>query len=86
MAYNYALGNIIREVPVVLTSVDFTDENGFFIRASTDGNIKYCPVGNGDAEAITKTVDATAYFIDPVLCRKVFKIGTTATVYAGYGV
>ena len=81
------IGNITREIPVSLASVDFVDEDGFFIRSGA-GNIKYCPLdGKDDADSITKTVDAQVYFLDPVVCRKIFKVGTTATgVYAGYGV
>ena len=73
-----------REVLIDLSSVDFEDINGFYIRSGA-GNIKYCAVGNEDSEAVTKTVAAQVYFVDPVLCRKVFAIGTTATgIYAGY--
>jgi hypothetical protein len=89
MGQGFALGNIIREVPIDLSSGDFTDENGFFIRADADGIIKYCPLNNkSDAEAITKTVYGSPYFIDPVLCRKVFRLVTTpdTELYAGYGV
>jgi hypothetical protein len=84
---NTSMGNITREVAVSVASVDFTDENGFFIRSGA-GNIKYCPLGNkSDAEAITKTVSESALFVDPVICRKIFKVGTTATgIYVGYGV
>lgn len=84
---NTSMGNITREVAVSVASVDFTDENGFFIRSGAGGAIKYCPIGNGDAEAITKTVDASALFNDPVICRKIFSSGTTATsIVIGYGV
>jgi hypothetical protein len=84
---NTSMGNITREVPVDVAAVDFTDEAGFFIRSGA-GNIKYCPIGNkSDAEAITKTVDASALFVDPVICRKIFSSGTTATsIVIGYGV
>jgi hypothetical protein len=83
---NTSMGNITREVAVSVASIDFTDENGFFIRSGA-GNIKYCPLGNSDAEAITKTVDGSVIFNDPVICRKIFKTGTTATgIYVGYGV
>jgi hypothetical protein len=82
----HSLGNILRSVAVDLTTTDYTDEAGFFIRSAA-GNIKYCPMNNSDAEAITKTVDAQVYFNDPELCRKIFKVGTTATgIYVGYGV
>ena len=81
------MGNITREVAISVASADFTDENGFFVRSGA-GNIKYCPIGNkSDAEAITKTVDASALFVDPVICRKIFSSGTTATgIVIGYGV
>ena len=84
----HGLNNIIHEKAIDLTDDDFVDESGFFIRCGGAGVIKYCPVNNlTDTEAITKTVDATPYFIDPVLCRKVFRLTTTATlIYAGYGV
>jgi hypothetical protein len=84
----HSLGNIVREIPIDLSS-DFTDENGFFIRSSVDAVVKYCPINNKtDAEAITKTIEASPYFIDPVICRKVFKLTTTpdGDFYAGYGV
>jgi len=81
-----AKNNIRRAVAVDLTSTDYVDESGFFIRSGA-GDIKYCPVGNEDSEAITKTVEAKVYFEDPEMCRKIFKVGTTATgIYAGYGV
>jgi hypothetical protein len=78
---------ITRSLPVdVAANGDFTDEHGFFIRSAA-GNIRYCPVGNEDSEAITKTVAAEVYFKDPELCRKIFQTGTTATgIYIGYGV
>ena len=89
-----AMGNIIRELLIDVSKVDYTDEFGFFIRTgdgseqSGDGDIEYCPVGNKtDAQSITKTVTGSAYFIDPVRCRKIISAGTTATpVYIGYGV
>lgn len=85
----HGLMNIIREIPIDLSTGDFVDENGFFVRAGSDGVIKYCPLNNKlDSEAITKTVTATPYFIDPVICRKVFRLVTTpdTALYAGYGV
>jgi hypothetical protein len=82
-----AMGNIQRVKLIDVSSVDFTDENGFFIRSGS-GNIKYCPINNKtDAEAITKTVEEQIYFCDPEICRKIFASGTTATaIYVGYGV
>lgn len=81
--------NITREVHLDLSSGNFTDENGFFIRTATDGVIKYLPIdATTDAEAITKTVTASPYFIDPVVCKKVFALVTTpdTDIYIGYGV
>jgi len=88
MLHTIGMMNITREVHLDLSSGDFTDENGFFIRTAVDGVIKYCPVGNADSEAITKTVSASPYFIDNVKCRKVFQLITTpdADIYIGYGV
>jgi len=94
---NIAMGNITRVIqvnfndrsnPNIDANGDFEDERGFFIRSGTGGIIKYCPVGNEDSEAITKTVDATPYFVDPEICRKVFKLVTSpdTEIYIGYGV
>lgn len=81
------MGNINRSVPVDLATVDYENEQSFFIRSGAGGVIKYCPQGNLDSEAITKTVDASAIFNDPELCRKIFKVGTTATdIHIGFGV
>ena len=78
--------NISKVVPVDLTTEDFVPGGSFFIRSGGGGAIKYCPANNTDAEAITKTVTASAIFIDPEYCRKIFKDGTTATdIYAGFG-
>ena len=85
----HGLSNIIYEKLIDLSTGDFTDENGFFVRADSDGIIKYCPLNcKTDAESITKTVTGTPYFIDPVICRKVFRLVTTpdTALYAGYGV
>jgi hypothetical protein len=80
------LNNITRVVLIDVSTQDYEDDAGFFIRSGA-GNIKYCPVGNEDSEAITKTVTASAIFTDPEICRKVFSSGTTATgIYIGYGV
>jgi len=83
-----ANGNIVRVVPVDLNDGDYTDENGFFIRSSGGGTITYCPIGNEDSEAITKTIDASAYFNDCEVCRKIFAVGSPLMddIYVGYGV
>ena len=92
---NIAMGNITRVKAINFndrtdphydSNGDFTDENGFFIRAGTAGDIKYCPVGNTNDEPITKTIEASAYFIDPEICRKLFATSTATNIYIGYGV
>lgn len=78
--------NINRVVLVDLSTEDFEPGSNFFIRSGGGGVIKYCPANNTDTEAITKIVEASALFVDPESCRKIFKVGTTATdIYAGYG-
>ena len=78
--------NIVKVEAVDLTTSDFEPGGGFFFRADTGGTIKYCPMNNTDAEAITKTIEASAVFNDPEYCRKIFKVGTTASgIYIGYG-
>jgi hypothetical protein len=71
----------------VATNGDYVQESAFFfIRATTAGNIKYCPAGNSDAQAITKNFDASTMFVDPEQCRKIFQSGTTAAgIYVGFG-
>ena len=89
MAQAHSLGNILYVKLIDVSINDFTDENGFFLRSGTDAIVKYCPLNNKtDAEAITKTITASPYFIDPVICRKVFRLVTSpdASFYAGYGV
>jgi len=83
--------NLVKVVAIdaLLAVADFepTPKSGFFIRSGAGGTIKYCPMNNTDAEAITKTLDASAIFNDPEYCRKIFKVGTTATeIYIGYGI
>lgn len=79
--------NIVKVVAVDLSTEDYEPGGGFFFRATGGGDIKYCPSSNTDAQAITKTIEASAEFKDPEYCRKIFKVGTTATgIYAGFGV
>ena len=84
------MGNITRVVEVDLSAGDYTDEAGFFIRAGTEGSLKYCPIGNNDDEAITKTFEASEIFVDPEICRKIFATGAGSPmaedIYIGYGV
>jgi hypothetical protein len=83
-----AKGNIIREKLIDLTSSDFTDEFGFFLRSSTGGVVRVVPAGNEDSEAITKTITASPFAIDPTIYRKVFRLITSpdTELYACYGV
>jgi len=85
-----SMGNITRVVQVDLSEGDFTDEQGFFIRSADGGAIRYCPIGNEDAEYIVKTVEASAIFVDPEICRKIYADGqgspAAAEIYIGYGV
>ena len=86
-------GNIISERAVDVSSADFEDKQGFFIRATTGGVITYVPWNNTDAETpITKTIEASVIFNDPVLVRKIIAevVTSPATSYAsgihvGYG-
>ena len=90
----FALGNILRVVPVdPEADGDFTDENGFFIRAGTTGYIRYCPKNNLDDEYIEKTFTGSEIFVDPELCRKIFgtleggqQRSMAEDIYIGYGV
>jgi hypothetical protein len=76
--------NIVHEEAVDLSSTDFVDEEGFFFHTTAGGNIKYCAKNDTDAAAVTKTFDATDSYTRPVMARKIFKTGTTATgIYAG---
>jgi hypothetical protein len=80
------MGNIVRSKAVSVAAEDFEDEHGFFIRSGA-GNICYLPIGCEEGEAITKTVEAQVYFVDPEMCRKIYSAGTTATgIVVGYGV
>ena len=84
-------GNITRSLPVDLSEGDYEPGMPFFIRAATEGVIKYCPWGNTDDEAITKTFAASNIFVDPEQCRKIFDLGTVSPaqasdIYVGFGV
>jgi hypothetical protein len=80
-------GNILRELPCDVSLKDYENDDAFFIRSANGGDICYLPAGNQPGEEITKTIDASAYFNDPVQCIKILKTGTTATgIYVGWGV
>ncbi len=71
---------IIRwQQAVDVSAVDHTDEQGFFFRCTTAGNIKYCALNNADAEAVTDTFEASPKFDNVLFARKIFASGTTAT-------
>jgi len=79
-------GNIVEEALIDVSAENYTNEDGFFIRSNVGGVIKYIPINNLDTEVITKTIDASAIFNDPVVCRKVISAGTVATeIYVGMG-
>lgn len=83
-----AQGNITNEKLVAATTLadDVINEQGFFVRATTGGTLKYDPVGNDDGDYIEKTIDSSAYFTDPVRIKKIYASGTTAQgIYIGYG-
>lgn len=83
---------------VVITGMTDVAYNGtFIITAVTANSISFALVHANEvltadaggilAEAIIKTLDASAVFNDPVLCKKIYKAGTAATEnYAGYGI
>ena len=80
-------GNIVKETLIDVSSADYTNEDGFFIRSNVGGVIKYIPINNLDTEVITKTLEASVIFNDPIVCRKVISTGTVATeIYVGMGV
>lgn len=84
-----AQGNIIYEKLIAATtlSANYEDEQGFFVRATTGGTLKYEPVGNDAGDYIEKTIDSGAYFTDPVVMKKIYASGTTAQgIYIGKGV
>jgi hypothetical protein len=79
--------NITRVIAVDLSISDYEPGGGFFIRSGGGGDITYLPASNKDDEVIVKTIVASAIFNDPEYCRKIFKVGTTATeIYVGFGV
>lgn len=52
------------------------------IRVGAGGAVKYLPLGNADGDFITQTFADGEYI--PVLVRRVFATGTTATGLVGY--
>ena len=88
----HSLGNILREVPIDLSSGDFEDLNGFFLRSDGGATVTYLPFNNIEAsgETITKTLPASEKFEDPILIKKVYAVEVEQELpddlYAGYGV
>ena len=79
--------NIVREKLVDVSSLNYTDESGFFVRVGGDGNLSYVPINNEYDQVITKAVEASAIFNDPVMVKRIVAATTTASnVYVGYGV
>jgi len=78
---------MITHVASINVSVaDYTNENGFFFHATGAGNVKFCALNDADAAAVTITFSAQETFQVPILCRKIFASGTTATgIYIGTG-
>lgn len=76
----------VKSIDALLAVGDYEGDGAFFFRATGAGNIKYLPANNPDDEPITKAVEASSIFNDPEYCRKIFKIGTTATgIHVGFG-
>lgn len=75
---------IVHEKLISLASTDYTNEDGFFFHTVDGGIIKYCAKNDVDANYVTKTFNASDVFNNPVMARKIFKTGTSATnIYIG---
>ena len=78
---------IAHEKLISLASTDYTDEGGFYFHTVDGGVIKYCAIEDADANYVSKTFNASDVYNNPVIARKIFKVGTTATnIYAGVGI
>jgi hypothetical protein len=49
-------GNIIRSIPVDVSSVDYADDKGFFIRSNGAGNIRYATMGSAKATTVSRKI------------------------------
>lgn len=77
---------ITHVAAISLASTDYTNENGFYFFTTGGGDVKFCALNDADANAVTLTLSAQETFQIPILCRKIFKTGTTATgIYIGTG-
>lgn len=76
-------GIITWEKAIDVSAVDYTDPDafpqGFYFRCGVAGNVKYVPLGNTDAQALTQAFDASTTYNNPILVKKIFAVGTTAT-------
>ena len=73
---------IVSETLLDVSAADYEDGSGFFFHATGAGDIKYLALN--DTEAVTKTFEASALYNNPVLAKKIYSSGTTATgIYAG---
>lgn len=72
-------GIINFQQSIDVSSLDYEDNQGFFFRCTTAGNIKYVAMNNADAQALTEAFDASVKFDNPILARKIFSSGTTAS-------
>ena len=81
--------NITTEHLIDVTAVDFSSDQGFFMRSKDGGTIRYIPFDNaeGDTDYIDFVADASEYFNDCRFARKILKEGTTATnIYVGQAI
>lgn len=81
--------NITTEHLISLASTDYSNEQGFFMRSKDGGTIRYIPFDNaaGDADYVDFVADASEYFDDCRVARKILKAGTTATnIYVGQAI
>jgi hypothetical protein len=56
-----------------------TNSEPFFFHTTVGGAIKYTPANDTDANAVTKTLNASDIYNSPVMAKKIFHTGTTAT-------
>lgn len=91
--HNFKVGRRV----IIVGMTDATYDGTYIITAVTANSISFAlthadEAATADAagiisEAIVKTLDASAVFNDPVLCKKIYKTGTAATdIYCVYGI
>lgn len=76
-------GIITWEKAIDVSAVDYVDPDaaprGFYFRCGGAGDVKYIPLNNQDSESLTQAFDASKTYNNPILVRKIFAVGTTAT-------